>query len=134
MKHQSVSAQLKNYRKKRIHLGSFLFIYYIKKNSPHFCGYRYKDGAGDRSRTCMPKALDPKSSASANFATPAYKNRLVNKVAGPAGFEPTMKESKSFALPLGYGPISCLLFTALLIIHFLNSIFNYFFYFFTKAK
>ena len=28
-------------------------------------------GAGDRSRTCMPKALDPKSSASANFATPA---------------------------------------------------------------
>jgi hypothetical protein len=27
-------------------------------------------------------------------------------VAGLAGFEPTIKESKSFALPLGYSPIS----------------------------
>ncbi len=26
-------------------------------------------------------------------------------MAGPAGFEPTMRESKSLALPLGYGPI-----------------------------
>jgi hypothetical protein len=25
-------------------------------------------------------------------------------MAGPAGFEPTMRESKSLALPLGYGP------------------------------
>ena len=25
-------------------------------------------------------------------------------MAGPNGFEPLMKESKSFALPLGYGP------------------------------
>ena len=29
-------------------------------------------GAGDRNRTCTPKALDPKSSASASSATPAY--------------------------------------------------------------
>ena len=29
-------------------------------------------GAGDRGRTCMLLALDPKSSASANSATPAY--------------------------------------------------------------
>ena len=29
-------------------------------------------GASDRSRTCTPKALDPKSSASASSATPAY--------------------------------------------------------------
>lgn len=27
-------------------------------------------------------------------------------MAGPAGFEPTMRESKSLALPLGYGPSS----------------------------
>ena len=30
-------------------------------------------GAGDRNRTCTPKALDPKSSASASSATPALK-------------------------------------------------------------
>jgi hypothetical protein len=27
-------------------------------------------------------------------------------MAGPAGFEPTVRESKSLALPLGYGPIN----------------------------
>ena len=32
------------------------------------------DGAGEGSRTPTPKALDPKSSASANSATPAYFN------------------------------------------------------------
>lgn len=30
---------------------------------------------------------------------------LLLNVAGPAGFEPTIRESKSLALPLGYGPI-----------------------------
>ena len=40
-------------------------------------------GAGDRNRTCTPKALDPKSSASASSATPAY-------LMVPAkGFEPS---------------------------------------------
>ena len=29
---------------------------------------------------------------------------LKTQMAGPAGFEPTMTESKSVALPLGYGP------------------------------
>ena len=42
-------------------------------------------------------ALDPKSSASANFATSAY-------LVGIAGFEPTMPESESGALPLGHIP------------------------------
>ena len=30
------------------------------------------NGAGDRNRTCTPKVLDPKSSASASSATPAW--------------------------------------------------------------
>ncbi len=56
------------------------------------------------------KALDPKSSASANFATPATGVLYIN-MAGPAGFEPTMTESKSVALPLGDGPTFYLDFT-----------------------
>ena len=34
--------------------------------------YLHKLGADEGSRTPTPKALDPKSSASANFATPAF--------------------------------------------------------------
>ena len=47
-------------------------------------------------------ALDPKSSASANFATSACYILLL---AGIAGFEPTMPESESGALPLGDIPL-----------------------------
>ena len=33
-----------------------------------------------------------------------FSSRYLFGMAGPAGFEPTMTESKSVALPLGYGP------------------------------
>ena len=41
----------------------------VKKTSPKELVFF---GAGDRGRTCMSETLDPKSSASANSATPAY--------------------------------------------------------------
>ena len=52
-----------------------------------------KIGAGDRNRTCTPKALDPKSSASASSATPAKWCRLKE-------LNPQPTDYKSVALPV----------------------------------
>ena len=48
------------------------------------CLFYIKSGADEGSRTPTPKALDPKSSASANSATSAYYFFLVED----GGFEP----------------------------------------------
>ena len=77
MKLLSVSAQLKNYRK-RIQKNGFFFICSSVFKNKKILHKVILSGAGDRCRTCMPKALDPKSSASANFATPACI-RLIGK-------------------------------------------------------
>jgi hypothetical protein len=42
-------------------------------------------------------------------------------MAGVAGFEPTIKESKSFALPLGYTPRKLLFFFCPLLVNFIFS-------------
>ena len=58
-------------------------MFYIKQKNIDF-SMSLTFGAGDRNRTCTPKALDPKSSASANSATSAYYFFLVED----GGFEP----------------------------------------------
>ena len=51
-------------------------MFYIKQKNIDF-SMSLTFGAGDRNRTCTPKALDPKSSASANSATSAFKLTLL---------------------------------------------------------
>jgi hypothetical protein len=44
---------------------------------------------------------------------------FISFLAGVAGFEPTIKESKSFALPLGYTPRKLLFFHCPLLVNFI---------------
>ena len=54
----------------------------IKKKNTFFSILNIQSGAGEGTWTPMDKPLDPKSSASANSATPAYL------MVDPAGLEP----------------------------------------------
>ncbi len=84
-----------------------------------------KNNAGEGTRTPTVQPPDPKSGASANSATPAQSgtiprlllrgtaapdpgrirfSRPAAERTGVAGLEPTIRESKSRALPLGYTP------------------------------
>ena len=49
-------------------------MFYIKQKNIDF-SMSLTFGAGDRNRTCTPKALDPKSSASASSATLANRQK-----------------------------------------------------------
>ncbi len=64
--------------------GCILPLNYFRKT----CLSYFIKSAGEGSRTPTPKALDPKSSASANSATPAYYN-LKRKMGRLMGIEPT---------------------------------------------
>ena len=50
------------------------------------------------------KTLDPKSSASANSATPACELKENSKMAGAVGIEPTLTVLETVVLPLNYAP------------------------------
>ncbi len=50
------------------------------------------------------KTLDPKSSASANSATPACELKDNSKMAGAVGIEPTLTVLETVVLPLNYAP------------------------------
>ena len=51
------------------------------------------------------ETLDPKSSASANSATPACELKDNFKMAGAVGIEPTLTVLETVVLPLNYAPI-----------------------------
>ena len=52
------------------------------------------------------KTLDPKSSASANSATPACELKDNFKMAGAVGIEPTLTVLETVVLPLNYAPVN----------------------------